>query len=574
MSLLGETLRLVHLLTLGTVLLLGSVTLQVRAESDPVGVVVAAHPLAVEAGMEALRRGGTAMDAAVAVQAMLSFIEPHESGFLGGGFLLYRDAETGALSFHDGRETAPAAADQNRFMVFGRWRLPFVLGVVSGRAVGVPGLLAMLHQAHQTHGALPWETLFDPAIEAAAEGVDMPARLRRQLAADHSLWLFRDMRRQFMWPAREAEPRLRNPELSEWLQRAASEGPAALYQGETAARLEAAVQGRWWLPGDLRQQDLAAYEPVQREPVCGRYRQWTLCGPPPPSSGGIAVLQVLGMLEAFDLAALGPESARAVHLIAEASRLAFADRQLHLGDPAFTEVPAEALLDPVYLRARAALIDPSQARERAEPGVPGITPRIEDAPPVEEDPELGTTHFTVVDQFGNVAAVTSSIEAPFGARFMVDGLLVNSQLTDFDFNPLFEGMPAANAVAPGKRPRSSMAPFMVFDANDELRLVIGSRGGSRIIGYVLKTLIGVLDWELTLEQAVALPNLLHRGERLELEAATALAGLATELEQKGHRVDVRVLESGLHGVEWREGRLQGAADPRMDGTAAHLLPSR
>lgn len=531
------------------------------------GMVSAAHPLAAAAGLDALRRGGSAVDAAIAVQAMLAVVEPHESGFLGGGFLLHRNGETGELQFYDGRETAPAAAHAERFMVAGRWQLPFVTTVVSGRSVGVPGLLAMLHQAHEDHGRLAWDTLFEGAAAAAEQGVALPSRLDRQLRNDPSLWLFRDMRRQFLRPARRQPAMLRNEPLATWLRRAAEEGPAALYEGPTAERLVQAVQGRWWLAGDLALEDLRRYEVVIREPICGHYRDWTLCGPPPPSSGGLAILQALAILEPFELHAREPDSAGTVHLIAEASRLAFADRQRYLGDPDHVQVPVAELLDPDYLALRSGLIRHDRARALAEPGAPGVTPQIEDAAPVIEDPELGTTHFTIVDRCGNVVALTSSIEAPFGARFMVDGLLVNSQLTDFDFDPLLDGAPAANAVAPGKRPRSSMSPFLVFDGDGELRYAIGSRGGSRIIGYVLKTLLGVLDWDLTLQEAVALPSVLHRGERLELEAGTLLESLAPELEALGHRVDIRRLESGLHGIERTAGGWRGAADPRMDGVA-------
>lgn len=529
-------------------------------------VVVAAHPLAAEAGLTILNRGGNAMDAAVAVQAALTFIEPHESGIGGGGFLLFRDGATGALSFHDGRETAPAAATPERFMVAGRWQLPFWLAVVSGRAVGVPGLVPMLHAAHAAHGRLPWADLFEPAIALAENGAPLPERMQRQLRRDPSLLLFtgtRPVRRS----AQQDDPQLRNPQLAEVLRRIAAEGPAALQTGPLADNLVAAASNGGWLPGDLTVEDLAGYEPKQREPVCGRYRRWTLCSASPPSSGGIALLQMLGVLEHFDLAAVDPDSVETLHLIAEASRLAFADRQRHLGDPDFVTVPTAGLIDPDYLAARADLIDPARAMDRPPPGIPGVTPEVADPPPLEQDPEAGTTHFSIIDAEGNVVALTSSIEAPFGSRRAVDGYLLNNQLTDFDFAPVREGQPVANAVAPGKRPRSSMAPTFVFDEEDELVLVIGSRGGSRIIGYVLKTLIGVLDWGLPLAEAIALPNILHRGELLEIEAGTVLVERVPELKALGHRIDVRELESGLHGIERVGNGWRGAADPRMEGAA-------
>jgi len=427
--------------------------------------------------------------------------------------------------------------------------------------------VAMLRDAHDHRGILPWESLFTPAIELAEAGVPMPARLRRQVVDDRSLWVFRATRRQFARPAREAAPVISNPELAAVFREIAATGPDAFYRGPRAANLVAAARSRWLFPSDLDIDDLAAYMPERRVPVCGRYREWTLCGAPPPSSGGTAILQALGILEHFDLGALGPGSVDAVHFIAEASRLAFADRQRYLGDPAYVDIPLPGLIDPDYLAARAALIDPGRAMPVAPPGIPGVTPRIDDPPPVEEEEDFGTTHFSIVDAAGNAVALTSSIEAPFGARLMVDGYLLNNQLTDFTFRPTRDGEPVANAVAPGKRPRSSMSPTFVFDAEGELVLVIGSRGGSRIIGYVLKTLIGVLDWGLTVEDAVRLPNVLHRGQTLELEAGTALDGLAAELARRGHSVDVRRLESGVHAMQRREGRWWGAADPRMEGVA-------
>ncbi len=551
-------------ITLFAVLVLGPSSLSLARSTEH--VVVSAHPLASEAGLDILDRGGNAVDAAVAVQAMLTFIEPQESGIGGGGFLFFRDGATGAMSFHDGRETAPAAATPERFLVANRWPLPFPLAVVSGRAVGVPGLVPMLYAAHEAHGRLPWQELFDAAIERAETGAPLPDRMRRQLRRDASLRLYAGTR-PLSRAARQDDSQLRNPELAAVLRRIAAEGPQAMQTGALAENLVAAAGSGGWLPGDLTVEDLASYRPQLREPVCGRYRRWTLCSAPPPSSGGIALLQMLGVLEHFDLPAMAPDSAATVHLIAEASRLAFADRQRYLGDPDFVPVPTAGLIDRDYLAERAQLIDPERAMELPPPGVPGVTPVIEDPPPLEPDPEAGTTHFSIIDADGNAVALTSSIEAPFGSRRSVDGYLLNNQLTDFDFAPFRDGQAVANAVAPGKRPRSSMSPTFVFDEDDELVMVIGSRGGSRIIGYVLKTLIGVLDWDLPLAEAVALPNLLHRGQQLEIEAGTVLADRVRELQALGHRVDVRVLESGLHGIERVPGGWRGAADPRMEGRA-------
>lgn len=528
--------------------------------------VVAAHPLAAAAGVEVLERGGNAMDAAVAVQAVLTLVEPHESGIGGGGFLLYRDAASGSVSFFDGRETAPAAATPERFLLLDRWPMPFALAVVSGRAVGVPGLVPMLHLAHTEYGHLPWSSLFDAAIEHAETGVPMPRRMQRQLRADPSLSLFRGTR-SWRRAGRSNDAELRSPTLAKVLRDIAEQGPSALQRGPWAEQIVAAASNGGWLPGDLTLDDLASYRPQQRDAVCGPYRQWTLCSAAPPSSGGVALLQALAILEHFDVAALGPESVEAWHLVAEASRLAFADRQQYLGDPDFVAVPVAELLAPDYLRERAALLDPDAAMAEALPGVPGVTPVREEAPPLTPDPETGTTHFSIVDGEGNALALNSSIEAPFGARRQAAGFLLNNQLTDFDLAPLRDGEPVVNAVAAGKRPRSSMSPTFVFDAEGELQLVIGSRGGSRIIGYVLKTLVAVLDWDLPLAEAIALPNILHRGQELELEAGTWASEQAGRFEALGHRLRVRRLESGLHGIERCGDGWCGAADPRMEGAA-------
>ncbi|WP_029007239.1 gamma-glutamyltransferase [Azospirillum halopraeferens] len=543
--------------------------------AEPHALVAAADPLAVEAGLAMLRRGGSAVDAAIAAKLALTLVEAPETGIGGGGFLLHRSAADGALVVHDGREVAPEAATPERFLLPLSRPMPFAAAVVSGRAVGVPGMVAMMHDAHGLHGRLPWTDLFDPAITMAESGVPMPARLRDQITGDRSLSLFRGTRQGLR--RQSGEELLVNPDLADTLRRIADGGPDAFYRGEIARSIVAAVTGRRPWPGDMTAEDLADYEARRREPVCGAYRGWTVCGAPPPSSGGIAVLQILGMLEHHDLAALGPGSVEAVHLIAEASRLAFADRELHVADPAFVPVPVAALIDPAYLAARAALIDPLRAMATAPPGDPpagrpahGVAVPVD---PVEEErlsDDNGTSHLVAIDREGNVASFTGSIEAPFGSRLMVRGFLLNNQLTDFAFVPTASGLPRVNAVAPGKRPRSSMAPTIVFDPEGRVRLAVGGRGGSRIIGHVVKTIVGVLDWNLDVQQAVALPNLLHRGRTLELEEGTALDSLAPALRAMGHRVEVLPLTSGLHALERVDGRLRGAADPRMGGLACGI----
>jgi len=527
-------------------------------------LVTSAHPLASEAGREVLRSGGNAMDAAVAVQMMLAFVEPPESGLGGGAFLLYRDGETRQVEVFDGRETAPGAAVEDRFLGPFGTRRPLALAVVSGDSVGVPGLVAMLHRAHAEHGRRDWEDLLAPAIRAAEEGIEYPARLAAQVRRDRSLRLFGDLRRTFVTPSRHDTPRLVNPELAETLRLLAEKGPEPFYTGEIAKDIVDAVAARRPWPGDMDLDDLAAYRPVVREAVCASYHKWEICGPPPPSSGAVTVLQTLGMLEHFDLAGLQPDSVEAIHLIAEASRLAFADRFLYLGDPDHVGVPVEALLDPDYLAARARLIDPDRVMDQALPGLPGIAPILEDAPEVDEEETTGTTHFSILDSTGNMVSMTSSIEAPFGSRIMTRGFLLNNQLTDFSFRPRHEGFDLANRVGPGKRPRSSMSPTIVTGPDGSVRLVIGSRGGARIIGHVIRVLVATLDWEIPLQEAVARPNHVHRGEYLELERGTGLADHRRALRSMGHKVRMREMASGLNGFESRGTVWHGSADPRLD----------
>lgn len=529
-------------------------------------MVVAPEPRAASVGRDILRRGGSAVDAAVAVQMVLTLVEAPETGIGGGGFLLHRDAASGAMVMYDGRETAPAAARADRFRLVGQ-PMPKWLAVPTGLSVGVPGMLAMLEQAHAEHGRLPWSELIRPAVDMAREGVVMSPFLRSQILSDPSLRLFHDTREQFLAPARRQPPRMRRPELARLLERVAERGSRAFYRGAAARELVAAARERWPGGSDITPADLAGYEPRRREAVCGAYREWTVCGASPPSSGGVAIIQSLAMLERFAIGDMAPAGVEAVHLVAEASRLAFADRAHFIGDPDRVRVPLTGLLNRDYLARRSALIDPERARARVHAGEPGGEAWARSRPAPRPDTGSGTSHTSIVDARGNSVSLTGSIEVPFGSRIMVNGHLLNNQLTDFDFDALPGGHESPNAVAGGKRPRSSMAPVIVLDADDELRLVIGSRGGSRIIGYVLKALVGVLDWGLAVDDAIALPNFLHRGDALELEQGTPLAGRAAELEALGHEVRVQSLQSGLHGIEWNGTQWHGAADPRRGGAA-------
>lgn len=545
-------------------------------------MVAAAHPAAVQVGNRILDQGGTALDAAVAVQMVLGFVEAPESGLGGGGFLLYHDQASNSLYSYDGRETAPAAARPYRFTVLGQAQ-PLWSAIPAGQAVGVPGLVRMLALAHEDHGTLPWAELLTPAAELADTGLPMPPRLQAQIAADPSLRLFRDTRRYFVRQANSSEPYLHNPELAGTLRQLASGGPDTLYTGALAEAIIERARAR--VPGssDLQPQDLAQYAAERRQPLCLPYRDYRVCSAGPPTGGGIAVLQTLYLLEPYDLAALRDDPVRAVHLIAEASRLALADRDRWVGDPDQAVVPVDTLLDADYLGTRAGLLNPLQAASEVSPGQPLDTVSgSPNGPGISRDamawtpprPGGGTTHFTVVDDAGNLAALTSSNEMPFGTRMMVGGFLLNNQLTDFHFQPRVDGEMHPNAVASGKRPASAMTPVMVFDQDDQPILALGSRGGGRIPGYVTQVLIEVLDWERDIATAIAQPRFLHTGHELELEADTAAATWGPALTELGHRVAVRPLTSGLHGVQRTESGWLGGADPRLDGMAAgQVLPA-
>lgn len=523
------------------------------------------NPLATDIGLGILRDGGSAMDAAVAITLVLGFVEAPETGIGGGGFLMHYSAADGRTRYYDGRETAPQAAKPDRFTVWGQ-PVPLYAAVPTGRAVGVPGLIAMLGQAHADHGRLPWPALVKPAADLARHGVPMPERLQEQIDHAPLLRLFGDMRRYFFAQAKSERPRLVNQELAETLDHIAEQGPGALYRPPLSTAIIERASDPWLWPSDLVQADFDRYRSLERSPVCGRYRQWRLCGAGPPSSGGIAVLQILGMLSRFDLSQYRPDDVAAWHLIMEATRLAFADRYRYVGDPGAVAVPVTELIDGDYLSKRSRLIDPDQAIPDVQWGDPSSRTSAGGAP----NPQAirtGTSHLSVVDRDGNAVALTSSIEKPFGTRMMASGFILNNQLTDFTFDPHAQFGPHPNAPGPGKRPRSSMSPTLVFNADDELVLVIGSRGGSRIISYVVKTLVGVLDWRLPIQEAINLPNVVYAPDTVELESGTQAERWLPELERLGHDVDIETLTSGLHGVQRGPEGWHGGADPRLEGTA-------
>lgn len=541
-------------------------------------MVVAANPHASNAGLRILRAGGSAVDAAIAVQLVLSMVEPQSSGIGGGAFLLFFDAPDDAagaaeIVAYEGRETAPAAATPDMFLTEDGRAASFAAVGAGGLPVGVPGVMRMLEMAHRAHGRLPWADLFQPAIELAREGFEISPRLHALLDGFKRFARRPEFLAHYYDSSGEALPvghRLVNPEYAATLERLAAEGAEAMYAGPLAAAIVDAVRSDPVAPGRLTLEDLAAYRPHAGEPVCTDYRVWRVCGPQLPSSGGITVQQILGILQSFDLEPAMRGTPAAVHLIAEASRLAFADRNLYLADPAFVDVPAAALLAPEYLRRRAALIDPARALERVSAGNPLAV--AWDYAPATAPERLSTSHFSIVDRFGDAVSMTTSVQSTFGSQVMVGGFLLNNQLTDFEFEPEQRGRPVANRAEPGKRPLSSMSPTVVLDSEGRLRLVIGSPGGTRIINYVAQAVIEVLDFGSDVEAAVAAPHFVAQGGRLELEERSPLLELSASLEALGHRPIARSLNSGLHGITIDYApdgtrTLAGAADPRREGIA-------
>ncbi len=530
------------------------------------GVISTADPRASEAGMAILRQGGSATDAAIAVMLALTVVEPQSSGIGGGGFYLHSDA-AGQVETLDGRETAPAAATPAWFLDAGGAPLPFPQAVLSGLSIGVPGNIALAAEAHARHGSLPWAALFQPAIGLARDGwvisprfVEFVERARDRAGHDAAgRSLFFDA----AGAVRTSGQVQTNPALAETLERIARDGPDAFYRGETGTAMAQRIAEATPRAG-MTAEDVSNYRPAARDAVCGRYRVYLVCGMGPPSSGATTVLAILGQLERFDMAALGPDSATAWHLFAESQRLAYADRELFLADPAFVAVPVTGLTDPAYLGARGALIAPDRRMASVAAGAPAGMALLTDGT---EPEEHGTSHFSVVDAAGNAVSYTSTIEGPFGSGHMFGGFYLNNELTDFSLAPQVNGVPVANRIEGGKRPRSSMAPTLVFGPDGQLRLVIGAAGGGTIPVQVAKALIGVLDWNLTAQDAIALPGLYAPGDTITLEPNSPLLPMRPAFEALGHTVTIRALPFKANAVELRDGRWLGAADPRSEGTA-------
>ncbi|MES2493838.1 MAG: gamma-glutamyltransferase family protein [Pseudomonadota bacterium] len=533
------------------------------------GMVSAADPRAAQAGAEMLRAGGNATDAALATMFALSVVEPQSSGIGGGGFLV-RGTASGQVDTFDGRETAPAAAGPDWWLSEGR-PLSFADAQPGGKSVGVPGAVALAGAAHLRFGKLPWARVLRPAILLARNGFEVTPRLHRALTVSSRTGAFDPRGRTLFYtpagPPLAVGTRVRNPALARFLTHLARRGPDAFYTGFNQTALVRAVNSAPHNPGAITAADVAGYAIQPREPLCGEYRTWRICGMGPPSSGATTVFAILKQVERFDLGSLGPESAAAWHILAESMLLAYADRDRFLADPGYVSVPAAGLMDPAYLAARSALIDPARSLSLVTAGSPPGAQALSRAAQPAGD-EHGTSHFVAMDRRGDVVSFTNTIEGPFGSGVMVNGYYLNNELTDFDFVPSREGRPAANAAAGGKRPRSSMAPTLVYDPRGRLRLAIGAAGGATIPAQVAKSIVGVIDWNLPAQAAIALPVLFAPGDSVFVEAGSTLEAMIPALRALGH-ADVRPREMPLkaNAIEIVGGTVVGAADPRSEGAA-------
>jgi gamma-glutamyltranspeptidase/glutathione hydrolase len=570
------------LLTTFALILLAPLSVPAQAnhhETKSIGTAASAHPEATKAGFEMLQAGGSAADAAMAMMLALTVVEPQSSGIGGGGFFLHHDAKQNWMQSIDGREMAPAAAGSDRFLGENGKPMGFRSAAPGGISVGVPGNMRLMEMAHKKWGKLPWAKIFEPAIRLAEDGYAVSNPQYDWMKRLAPLWqAFPDMRALY-WRNGAPAPVgtiLKNPELAELLKELQRDGADAFYSGKTAQAISDAVANAPRNPATITADDFTNYRAILREPVCTSYRTYKICGMPPPSSGATTVLQILGMIERFDMGTLYKEDpARAWHVIGEAMRLAYADRQKYLADQDFVAVPVAGLLDKGYLAKRSQMI----ALQSARPQMPGVTTYPSGNPPgapartaAPSSEVPSTTHFTAVDSDGNIANMTSTVEGPFGSQLVARGMVLNNELTDFTFAPEKNGALVANRVQAGKRPLSSMSPTIVYNAQGKPILALGSAGGKRIIMHVTKTLIGVLDYGLPLEEAMAMPNIYYGGAGLLIEKNSDLVKLQGALAKYGHIVVTSGLPSKLAGAQKTDKGWVGAVDPRSTGKAVSELP--
>ncbi len=542
---------------------------QPEAAAAQAGAVSAPDPRAAAAGIEILKAGGTATDAAIAVMLALNVVEPQNSGLGGGSFMLHHDGASGTLASYDGRETAPAAATPEWFLDAQGNSLPFRQIGNGGRSAGVPGNLRMIALAHARHGTLPWAQLFAPAIRLAREGFTVSPRLHNGLSR-YGRNMEAGPAADYFDAAGAALPigsTFRNPRLAALLERIAKEGAESFYTGPLAEKIVTALNGAQISQSAMTLADLSGYEAKERPPVCGMYRAYRVCSMGPPSSGGITVLMILKQLERFDMKALGRASPVAWHLLAESERLAYADRDMYIGDPDFVDVPVAGLLDPAYLAQRSALISPQTTLSVIEPGKPAGAPERVRAP-FKDDP--GTSDLAVADAAGNVVQVTTTINGYFGSGVAVDGLFLNNEMPDFDVMPVKDGYSVANRVEGGKRPRSSMAPTIVYGPDGKVRLAIGAAGGATIICQVAKAIIGVVDWGLTAQEAIAMGLVYAPGKGGTIEQGTELEAMLPALQALGEELRIAPLGLKANAVEYVDGQWRGAADPRSEGVGMDM----
>ena len=532
-------------------------------------VVSAAHPLASEAGLSILKRGGSAADAAIATMLALTVVEPQSSGIGGGGFIVYQPAN-GPVGSIDGREKAPGVASPGQFLGPDGKPMPFMQAATGGRSVGVPGNVALAAEAHKKWGKLPWATLFEPAIKLA-EGFTISPTMARFIAFGQDSLKQAGPEGRALYYDKDGAPlkagtTFRNDKLAATLRLIAAKGADAFYKGPIAASIVKTVSTADANPTALTLADLAAYKAEVRAPVCGTYRQYKICGMGPPSSGGTGVLAMLKQLERFDMKGLGKDNPVSWHLFGESQRLAYADREKWIGDPGFVAVPTKGLADPAYLGARSALINAGDRMAKAEAGMPAGAPtaRVNAA----DNEVAGTTNFAVADSAGNITTWTSTVEKTFGSGLVAEGFVLNNELTDFNFAPEDQGKLTANHVQPGKRPRSAMSPTIVYDSSGKAILAIGAAGGVTIIAQVTKAIIGVLDWGLPVEEAIALPQLIAIGDRFAVEKGTMLETMIPAFTAMGHKPVATALPLKLNGVQRVAGGWRGGADARGEGRPA------